>query len=188
VSNLVETVHKEWAVVKDAPWSFATVFAAVFVLLGGAIWFFTDKIYSSTVSGKDATIEAQKTQIESYKDKLSGASPDQAKTQIEELQGRLATLTQQLGVATRERDQAKQQLSSQVRADNSTPKAVAPLSDDEKQFRNDLRKFILSTLQAHYDAFYGLANVTSGGTAGGPTVSAQIQPRADAAYTLFRMV
>jgi hypothetical protein len=45
---------------------------------------------------------------------------------------------------------------------------------------------VKSTLQTHYDAFYGLANTVSGGPVGGPTVSAEIKPRADAAYTLLQ--
>ena len=174
-------------------------------LLAGGSWFFVQQINSATISGNDATIEAQKAQIDSYKDKLSGATPDEAKAKIADLEARLAkvgpgpaseetkslrdqvsTLTQQLDVTTKERDQARQQLSNQAQIVNSAPKPVAPLSDDEKQFRIDLRSFVKSTLQTHYDSFFGLANVASGGPAGGPSVSAEIKPRADAAYTLLQ--
>jgi len=204
VSNFIETVRKEWDIISGAPWSFVTVFVAMFVLLAGGSWFFVQQINSATISGKDATIEAQKAQIDSYKDKLSGATPDEAKAKIADLEARLAkvegpaseeikslrdqvsTLTQQLDVTTKERDQARQQLSIQAQIVSSAPKPAAPLSDDEKQFRIDLRSFVKSTLQTHYDSFFGLANVASGGQVGGPIVPAEIKPRADAAYTLLQ--
>ena len=90
VPNFIETIHNEWPVIRGAPWSFATLFVAIFILLAGGIWFVTDKIYSATISGKDATIEAQKAQINSYKDKLSGATPEEAKAKIADLEARLA--------------------------------------------------------------------------------------------------
>ena len=88
--DLVEKIPKEWPVISGAPWSFVTLFVAIFILLAGGIWFVTDKIYGATISGKDATIEAQKPQIDSYKDKLSGATADEAKAKIADLEARLA--------------------------------------------------------------------------------------------------
>ncbi len=197
MADFLNTIRKEWAVVSGAPWSFTAVFVAMFVLLAGGIWFFVQQINSATISGKDATIEAQKAQIDSYKEKLSGASPDEAKAKIADLEARLTSagrgssaeiksLQDQVSTLTQQLSQAEQQLSSQVRADNSAPKSVAPLSDDEKQFRIELRSFVKSTLQTHYDAFFGLANVASGGQVGGPTVPAEVKQRADAAYTLLQ--
>jgi hypothetical protein len=71
VSDFIETIRKEWATIRGAPWSFLTAI----VVVGGALWIFMELIHSGEISGKDATIEAQKAQIESYKDKLSGATP-----------------------------------------------------------------------------------------------------------------
>jgi hypothetical protein len=202
VSYFVETIRKEWAVISGAPWSLATIILVVC----GVVFGFSEWVHRATIDAKDATIQSKEAQIDSYKEKLSGASPEEAKAKIADLEARLAsvpppgraldetkslrdhinTLTEQLSVTTRERDQALQQLSTQTHTESSAPKPVAPLSDDEKQFRNDLRKFIRSTLQTHYDAFFGLANTASGGQVGGPTVSAELKPRADAAYTLLQ--
>ena len=194
MSDFIDTIRKEWTVISGAPWSLA----AIILVVGAVIVGFSEWIHSAEISGKDATIEAQKAQINSYKDKLSGATPDEAKAKMADLKSRLAkvgsgpapeetkSLRDQVSTLTQQLSQAKQQLSSQVRADNSAPKPVAPLSDDDKQFRIQLRAFIKSTLQTHYDAFFGLANTVSGGPVGGPTVATEIKPRADAAYTLLQ--
>jgi hypothetical protein len=88
VSDIIEKIQKEWAVIHGAPWSF---FAAS-VVIAGAIWFFLNQINSGTISGKDATIETLKTQNESYKEKLNGASPEEAKTRIDALEAKVAKL------------------------------------------------------------------------------------------------
>ena len=104
----------------------------------------------------------------------------------EDIENAAAPLRKELDTKTKELSQARQQLSIQAATDNSAPKPIAPLSDDEKQFRIELRSFVKSTLQTHYDAFFGLANVASGGQVGGPIVPAEIKQRADAAYTLLQ--
>jgi hypothetical protein len=86
MSDFVEAIRKEWAVISGASWSFVTAI----VVVAGALWIFMELIHSAEISGKDATIETQKAQIDSYKDKLSGATPDEAKAKIADLEARLA--------------------------------------------------------------------------------------------------
>jgi hypothetical protein len=81
-------IQKEWAVIRGAPWSLATIS----LIILGVVWFFVAQINSATISGKDATIETQKAQIDSYKEKLNGASPDEAKARIDGLEARLARI------------------------------------------------------------------------------------------------
>jgi hypothetical protein len=80
VPGPLETIQKEWPVIRGAPWSL--------LILGGvlvvATWGFFKLIHDAEISGKDATIESQKTEIGAYKDKLSGATPDQAKKQLDD--------------------------------------------------------------------------------------------------------
>jgi hypothetical protein len=75
-------------VIKDAP----LTIAAAFVVIGLGVWRVVSWADSTIISGKDATIETQKAEIDSYKDKLSGASPDQAKARIDDLEARLSKI------------------------------------------------------------------------------------------------
>lgn len=88
MSDFVEAIRKERAVISGASWSFVTAI----VVVAGALWIFMELIHSAEISGKDATIETQKAQIDSYKDKLSGATPDEAKAKIANLEARLAKM------------------------------------------------------------------------------------------------
>jgi hypothetical protein len=86
VSEFFEKLQKEWAVIRGAPWSFFTAVA----IIAGAIWFFLSGINRSTLSAKDATIETLKAQNDSYKGKLSGATPEEAKARIDALEARIS--------------------------------------------------------------------------------------------------
>jgi hypothetical protein len=55
-------------------------------------WVIAAWMNSTTISGKDATIESIKQQVDSYKDKLSGATPEEAKEKIADLEARLAKI------------------------------------------------------------------------------------------------
>ena len=82
MSDVIDTVRKEWATISGAPWS-SLVLSSILV---AATWGFFELIHNAEISGKDATIEAQKAQIDSYKEKLSGASPEEAKAKIADLE------------------------------------------------------------------------------------------------------
>ena len=84
--DFIEKIRKELAVIRGAPWSVAIIAAVV----AAVVWFFAGQIYGSAVSAKDATIETLKTQNDSYKEKLSGATPEEAKKRIDDLEARLA--------------------------------------------------------------------------------------------------
>jgi hypothetical protein len=83
------------AVVTSAPLPF---FVAV-LIAAGLIWLAMDWRYNAIITGregiianKDSEITLLKGQRDDYKDKLSGATPDQAKARIDDLEGRLARL------------------------------------------------------------------------------------------------
>jgi hypothetical protein len=86
MSDFFEKLQKEWAVIRGAPWSFFTAVA----IIAGAIWFFLSEINQGTLSAKDATIETLKQQNESYKEKLNGATPEEAKARIAALEARVS--------------------------------------------------------------------------------------------------
>lgn len=74
--------------ISGAPWSFS----AAVLLIGTAIWFFVNLVDQGAFHAKDATIETLKAQIDTYKEKLNGASPEEAKAKIDDLERRLARI------------------------------------------------------------------------------------------------
>lgn len=86
----------EWAVIRHAPISFVI---AVLVL-GTGLWFVLSWSYDSRLAGKDAQIASSDGQIalltrqrDDYRDKLGGASPDQAAQKIAALEKTIEELT-----------------------------------------------------------------------------------------------
>jgi hypothetical protein len=73
---------EQWAVVTAAPIPFAKAVA----IAGGLIWLAVGWSYSSILSGKSAQIELQDRQLADYREKLKGATPEQAKDKIDALE------------------------------------------------------------------------------------------------------
>jgi hypothetical protein len=61
-------------------------FFVLLVLMFGAVWWLMDWRYGGIISNRDAEISLLKGRVDDYKDKLGGASPDQAKDKIEALE------------------------------------------------------------------------------------------------------
>jgi hypothetical protein len=79
-------IAQEWTVIQSAPLSFITVCAIAAVW----IWVIVSGIYSIRLANKDGEISLLTRQRDDYKDKLGGASPDQAKAKIDALEKRIA--------------------------------------------------------------------------------------------------
>jgi hypothetical protein len=86
MKDFVEYILKEARVILGAPIAFT---AAVFAL-GVTIWWFMEWGH-----GRENSLLRQ--QVADYKDKLSGASPDQAKARIDELERKFAALVVEVG-------------------------------------------------------------------------------------------
>ena len=69
-------------VISNAP----VVFGAALLILAAGIWWAMDWRYSGVVTNRDAEISSLRTQRDEYKEKLSGASPDQAAQRIAALE------------------------------------------------------------------------------------------------------
>jgi hypothetical protein len=82
MEQVIKYVVGEMRVIAGAPATFAIALLA----LAGAIWWAMDWKYSSVISNKDSEISLIKGQRDDYKDKLSGATPDQAKARIDTLE------------------------------------------------------------------------------------------------------
>jgi hypothetical protein len=88
VDKLIEYVLREMKVIGHAPVAF---FAAVLVLAGG-MWWAMDWGYGRVIANRDSEISNLKTQRDEYKDKLSGATPDQAAQRVSALEIRIRQL------------------------------------------------------------------------------------------------
>jgi hypothetical protein len=76
-------------VIRAAPYPFILAVAIV----AGAIWFIVNYAYSTVLSSKNAQLELADRQLGEYKQKLSGASPDEAKSRIDALISEIAALS-----------------------------------------------------------------------------------------------
>jgi hypothetical protein len=95
VESFIKYVLGEMRVFAEAP----VTFIVALLVLGGVVWWLLDWRYSGIVSNRDGTISNRDSEIsllrgqrDDYKEKLSGASPEQAKAKIEALESRLAQL------------------------------------------------------------------------------------------------
>jgi hypothetical protein len=64
-------------------------FFFIVVLIFGAVWWLMDWRYGAIVASKTGQIELQDRQLADYKQKLDGATPDQAKAKIDALERRV---------------------------------------------------------------------------------------------------
>src|SRR5258708_1769808 len=78
----IKYVLGEFRIIWDAPLSFATSVAAVALIT----WFAMDWRYGGVISNKDSELSLAKAQRDDYRDKLGGATPDQARAKIEALE------------------------------------------------------------------------------------------------------
>ena len=76
---------EQWAVVTAAP----IPFAIAVVVAAGLIWLAVGWSYSTVLSGKSAQIELQDRQLADYRDKLKGATPEEAKAKIDALEDKV---------------------------------------------------------------------------------------------------
>src|SRR5262249_60686968 len=90
--SLIKYVLGEMRVIADA----RLVFATALLVAGMAIYWVMDWRYVAILSNRDSEIALLKSQRDDYKDKLGGASPDQARARIDALESRLAQLEPKL--------------------------------------------------------------------------------------------
>lgn len=84
----LQRILDQWTIVRNAPVPFITVAVAI----GIGLWFVLDTIYSTRIANRDAEIALLTRQRDDYRDKLGGATPDQAKAKIESLQRTVHTV------------------------------------------------------------------------------------------------
>jgi hypothetical protein len=90
--SIKDHIASEWAVIVNAP---VTIIAAT-IVIGLLIWRALAWADGAVIAAKDATIQTITADNNSYKDKLSGASPEQAKAQLESMTGKIEELEAKL--------------------------------------------------------------------------------------------
>lgn len=89
VEAISKWMTQEWAVIAHAPFGFFAATLAVSSLVWKAVsWQFSSRLETA----KEA-IALRDAQIQDYKDKLNGATPDEVRAQINQLQADLEALT-----------------------------------------------------------------------------------------------
>ena len=96
VEDIAKYLVGEWAVISGAPGAFLLAV----ILVAGLIWAAMKWAYSARLQNKDSLIELQTAQLGDYKQKLDGASPDQAKARIDALEAQLNKLVSDVAPRT----------------------------------------------------------------------------------------
>lgn len=86
---LIKYFANEGRVILQAP----AIFAIAIVLVGGIIWAALGWKYSSQIANLQSRISLRDDQIGDYKDKLSGATPDEAKKRLDALELQVKALS-----------------------------------------------------------------------------------------------
>lgn len=86
--SIVASVSKEFDTVQSAPIPFAVITFLVFLIA----WRVYDQLYRRQIISLEALIALRNSQLDDYKDKLSGATPDEAKARIDRLEQQLKTI------------------------------------------------------------------------------------------------
>ncbi len=85
MKQLLEYLAKEWGVVSKAPFTFAILA----VLMCALAYLATTWLYKGILSHKDSEITLLKAERDDYREKLGGATPNQAKARMDTLEARI---------------------------------------------------------------------------------------------------
>jgi hypothetical protein len=140
---VVKYILGESRTLRNAPASAIAIILGVFAV----VWIAMDWRYAGVIANRDGIIASRDaainliaTQRDDYKDKLGGASPDQAKSRVDALEKANATLSARLSV-----------ISKRLRP-------VYPLEDDEKERLIQLLGEVPKNSRFHVDIFWPQLN------------------------------
>jgi hypothetical protein len=104
VGEPLDTIRKEWSVIRAAPGSFASIAAVILV----TCWIIVNYINAGVISAKDATIENLKTQTEALSRQIrTSANPAQdIEAALAPIKNELEGAKRQLTLVTKQRDAA----------------------------------------------------------------------------------
>jgi hypothetical protein len=82
LDDIRQNLLDQWQVIADAP----AIFAMAVLVVAALIWIAMRWAYGARIQHKDAQIALQQAQIDDYRRKLDGASPDEARARIAALE------------------------------------------------------------------------------------------------------
>jgi hypothetical protein len=82
----IAKIVQEWPMIQAAPWSFAAAVFVMICIIVPVVWLLINWSYSSVIKHKSGEISLLERQRDDYKDKLGGASPNEAKERIDSLE------------------------------------------------------------------------------------------------------
>ena len=92
MTDVSKRLGDEWAVIAHTPiLFFASIIVAMFIF-----WRFCQWQYGAQLSNIQSTLDLRNAQLQDYKDKLSGATPDEAKARMDALEARIDEIIPQL--------------------------------------------------------------------------------------------
>ncbi len=86
--DIVSILKNEWSVISQAPISIFLITIGVGIL----IWRFASHTYSNRLEDANSKMDLLTTELNNYKDKLGGATPDDAKARLDELEAKIIQL------------------------------------------------------------------------------------------------
>ncbi len=144
---VVKYILGESRTLRNAPASAIAIILGVF----SVVWIAMDWRYAGIIANRDGIIASREaainliaTQRDDYKDKLGGASPDQAKSRMDALEKANATLSARLSVISKRL------------------KPVYPLEDEEKDRLIQLLSEVPKNSRFHVDIFWPQLNGNPG--------------------------
>lgn len=100
MGDFLKYISDEWSVISAAP----LTFVILGLLMAGVLYFVLTWYYSGQLETLKGRIDIRDDQIEDYKAKLNGATPEEAKARMDRLQGELDSLKpRQLGADKRQK-------------------------------------------------------------------------------------
>jgi hypothetical protein len=162
--RLLSVVTADWETTRARWWLWFLVGASGGV--AAILWY--SALYPPPLSAE--AIKEATAPLEAERDKLAG-----------KLQNQALELTK----VSRDRELARQQLTAQ-KSDNDKIRHATPLSQDDVQFRNDLRNLYDRRLWAIMRLFVVWLIPCPAAQTAAPAVSGSEKPRADAAYRLLQ--
>jgi hypothetical protein len=140
---VVKYIFGEFRTIRGAPASSILIVLGIFAV----VWIAMDWRYGGFIANRDGVIANRDAEIrlitvqrDDYKDKLGGASPDQAKARIEAL------------------EKANESLSARLSVISKRTKPIYPLEDDEKERLTKVLNEIPKNNRFHLDIFWPQLN------------------------------
>jgi hypothetical protein len=125
IDELTKAITGEWVVIAHAP---VTFFASLLVI-AFALWKIIQWQYGAQLTNAQSALTLRDAQLQDYKDKLSGATPDEAKARMDALENRIDEILPQLA-ALSPRKVSKEQTQIMVRFLDKFPECWVEVASD----------------------------------------------------------